>query len=192
MKPTLSVFCLVLTMFFLDQAQAQSKRQTKKTYSYEQYENSVKEHEWDFTGLIGLYNPGTGFGARAAYRIFDDILPSSNDTLSVESGLTFISVSESVLGVNSSYSYIEIPVHARWDFHVANKKLLVGPVAGFNYLTSATVTINGQPYTISRSGGLFVQLGASGIYYFNENFGARAQLLVGSYTTLIVGVNYAL
>lgn len=194
MKLLITALSLLLGTGLSTQAQAQSKRSQgeKKTYSYEKYENSTHNHVWDFSAVIGLYNPGTGFGARAAYRIVDDLIPSANDSLSIESGLSFISVSESVLGVSSSYSVVEIPVHARWDFHVANKKLLVGPVAGFNYLTASSVTVGGQTVTVSRSGGVYIQLGGSGIYYFSDNFGAQAQLLIGSYTTLMLGINYAL
>lgn len=185
MKTTLLT---LLCLFVVSTASAQAK----KTYAHEKYQNTTRNHEWDFSAMIGLYNPGTGFGARAAYRIVDDILPSANDSLSIEGGLTFVSVSESFVSTNVSYSVIEIPIHARWDFHLANNKFIVAPEAGLNYMTAGTVSVGGVPYTAARGGGVFVQLGVSGIYYFTENLGARAQLLIGSYTTLGIGLNYAL
>jgi hypothetical protein len=187
----LSLFALLLSSDVFAQAKAR-QQQPKKTYSYERYQNRTNDHKWDFSGLLGLYNPGTGFGVRAAYRILDDVLPSADDALAVEAGVSFVGVSDTVIGTNVSYSLIEIPIHARWDFFVANQKMIVGPVAGLNYITASSVTIGGASYSISRSGGVFFQLGANGIYYFTDNLGVQAQLLIGSYTTLGIGINYAL
>lgn len=189
----LFVFCTT----FVAHAE-QNDRNRRKTHSYsESYESHSRYDRhgttpWDFSGMLGLYNPGVGFGVLAAYRVTDSILPHVDQSLSVESGLNFISVSDNLAGSSISYSLIEIPIQARWDFYMAQGKLLVGPRAGFDFLTGTSVTVNGVSYSIARSGGLYFQIGGSAIYYFSPQFGVRANLSIGGYTTLAIGVNYAL
>jgi hypothetical protein len=146
---------------------------------------------WDFSAMLGLYNPGVGFGGLVAYRLVDELI-SGNNSLSVESGLNYVSVSDTLVGSSISYSVIEIPIQARWDFKVLDGKLIAGPRAGFDFLTASSVSINGVSYSISRSGGLYFQLGGFAIYRFTEHLGVRANLSIGSYTTLGIGLNYAL
>src|SRR5437763_1197669 len=54
---------------------------------------------WDFSGMLGAYNPGIGFEALAAYRIVDSVIENAADnTLSLESGIGYISTSDTIAG----------------------------------------------------------------------------------------------
>lgn len=171
-----------------------TKRPATPTYSYDSAPAYAHRGDtpWNFSAMLGLYNPGVGFGGLAAYHITDSFLPRTSQSFYVESGLGFVSVSDTVAGSSVSYMLVEIPIQARWDFHLAGGKFDVGPRAGFNYLTGASVTVNGTSYTIARSSALYFQIGASGIYYFSDRFGVRAQIAFGGYTTLSVGLNFSL
>ncbi len=148
---------------------------------------------WDFSGMLSLYSPGFAIGGLAAYRLTDNLLPKVDQSLSVESGVNAIFVNDNYGGASVSYSLIEIPVQARWDFYFDQGKFLVGPRAGFNFLAgSSNVTVNGTSYSINRGGGVYFQLGASGMYYFNPQWAVRAIIELGGYTTLALGLNYAL
>lgn len=144
---------------------------------------------WDFSLMLGLYNPGTGFGALGAYRIVDGLLPgNTQNDLVLESGFNYVSFSNSILGISYGYSQIEIPIVARWDFILMDGKMIIGPRAGFSFFTASTY---GTGFTaVSVGGGLGVNVGGYGIYYFSDNFGIRVNLNVGSYTTLGIGINY--
>jgi hypothetical protein len=195
MTKQLSVLALALLLTLSAQAKTPVKGTStppKKTYYETHTRYSSDASPWDFSAMLGLYNPGTGFGALAAYRIVDDLLPNATDSLSIESGLNYVNISDTIASTSVSYSVIEIPIQARWDFKILDNKLIVGPRAGLNYLTAQSVSIGGTSYSVSRSGGLYFQLGGFAIYKFNENWGARAGLAIGSYTTLSLGVNFAL
>ena len=110
----------------------------------------------DFSGTLGFYDGRFGMQALAAYRLVDSIIRDINESLSVEAGI-------GQLGVGT----FEIPIMARWDFRVNNTKFIFGPKAGLTYV----------PNKVN------FQIGAMGIYQFMEEFGARADLLLGSYTT---------
>lgn len=146
---------------------------------------------WDFSGMLGLYNPGFGLEGLAAYRIVDNLIPNIDDSLSVESGLGYISVNDSVAGTNVSYSTFEVPIMGRWDFRLNDSRIIVGPRAGFTYLSGGTVTIGGTSYSV-RGGGLYLQIGGFGIFRFNDQWAGRAGIAVGGYTTLTLGVTYFL
>lgn len=184
MKNLLFAALLLSTFTSFNAMASGSKRPAYSTPTKTHYSSSYSP--WDFSAMLGLYNPGVGFGGLAAYRIVDGLLPSSNENnLAVEAGFNFISFTSSLGSV--AYSVIEIPMHARWDFKVMDGKLIVGPIAGFNYWISSGYTFAGTNYSI---GGLFLQLGGSAIYNFTENFGARAQLAVGGFTALTIGITY--
>ncbi len=195
-KSTLIVFLAVFTL--ASAAQAQTPRRKAPAARPAKYEyrtpvaSTMPASPWDFSAMLGLYNPGVGFGALAAYRILDQVLHEGDNSLSFESGINFVSVSDSVASSSVSYTLIEIPFQARWDFRLSEGKLIVGPRAGFNYLSGSSVTINNVNYTISRSGGIFFQLGGFGMYRFTENLAARIGIGFGGYTSIMLGLNYAL
>ncbi|CAM6005659.1 unnamed protein product [Sphagnum balticum] len=146
---------------------------------------------WDFTAMLGIYNPGFGFGARAAYRILNSILEDVDDSLSVEAGIGYIGASNTYGGVNSSYSLIEIPVLARWDFRLDNARFVVGPLAGFSFLGGSSVTVNGTNYS-TGGGTLYFEVGGEGMYRFNDNWAIRANLEFGGYFNIAAGATYFL
>jgi hypothetical protein len=146
---------------------------------------------WDFTGLLGLYNPGFGISARGAYRILDDVIRDVNDTLSIESGLGLVIVSDNVGGSSYSSTVFEFPVMGRWDFHLPDSKFTVGPQLGFTYLSGGSVTINGVNYSV-RGGSVYVEIGGFARYDLNENWGLRFDLAVGGYTVIHFGATYFL
>ena len=150
---------------------------------------------WDFSGLLALNNPGFGFQALGAYRFLDNVIPDLDDTMSFETGLGFISVSENLnvpgYNNNSTYSYIEIPIMVRWDIHLPASRFTVGPTAGFYYLSGGTQTVNGVNAS-TRGGNLYFQLGAVGFFQLSDQFALRAQVGVGGYTNLSFGVTYFL
>src|ERR1700677_2007586 len=75
---------------------------------------------WDFSAMLALYSPGFGVGARAAYRILDSLIPDVDDSMSIEAGIGYVGASNTYGGLSVSYSLIEIPVLARWDFRLDN------------------------------------------------------------------------
>jgi hypothetical protein len=146
---------------------------------------------WDFSGMLGLYSPGFGFGARVAYRVLNSVLENIDDSLSVEAGIGYIGATNTYGGVNSSYSLIEIPMLARWDFRLDNSRFVVGGNAGFSYLGGSSVTVNGTNYS-TGGGTLYFLLGGQGMYRFNDNWAVRANLDVGGYFSIAAGVTYFL
>jgi len=190
----------ILTLFIttpMASAQSHRRSSTHTTTTYSHYDADIDTHwgnthsPWDFAALLGFYNPGTGFGGRAAYRVLDNVLPNVDDSLSVESGLGIISVSDSTPGGSYSITIFEIPILARWDFRIPDTKLILSGTLGFDYLSGGTVTINGQSYAV-RGGTVYVQIGGVGQYMFNENWGARLGLAVGGFTLITLGGTYAL
>jgi hypothetical protein len=147
---------------------------------------------WDFSGLVGWYSPALGIQALAGYRILDNVIPDVDESLSLESGVTVVTANESVTGMGVSRTSFEIPLLARWDFRIPDTPLMVGPIAGFSYLSnSATVSLNGVTDT-SRGSGLFFRAGAFGMYRLQEQIWLRADFITGSYNTFQVGMAYAL
>ena len=146
---------------------------------------------WDFSGLLGLFNPGFGFEALGAYRVADNVLTNIDDSLSIEAGLGFFAASSNVIGGSYSYSEVEIPIMARWDFRIPNSKFIAGPELGFTYFTAGTVTVNNVQYAQS-GGGLYLQLGGFGMWQFNDKFAIRGELKIINYTVIAFGVTYFL
>lgn len=145
---------------------------------------------WDVTGNLGWFNPGIGFGALGAYRVVNNIIRNFDDTLSVEAGLNIVSVSETLGGVTTDYTALEIPVMGRWDMRLKRTKFTVAPLAGFSIVTGGTQTVNGVNY--DTRGGLYIRIGAAGFYEIDSKWLARAQLTFGSYSALTFGVTYRL
>jgi hypothetical protein len=146
---------------------------------------------WDFSGMLALYSPGFGFGARAAYRILNSVIEDVDDSLSVEAGIGYIGASNTYGGLSQSYSLIEIPILARWDFRLDNARFVVGGNAGFSYLGGSSVTVNGTNYS-TGGGTLYFLLGGQGMYRFNDNWAVRANLDFGGYFSIAAGVTYFL
>jgi hypothetical protein len=145
---------------------------------------------WDFSGLLGLYNPGFGVNVRGAYRILDSILEDVDDSLSIEVGVGYVGASNTYGGVSSSYSLIEFPILGRWDFRLNNTKFIVGGNTGFVYFAGSNVTVNGVSYNTNN--GLYFVIGGQAMYELNKNWAVRADVDFGGYTILSVGVTYFL
>jgi hypothetical protein len=146
---------------------------------------------WDFSGLLGLYNPGFGFEALAAYRVADNLINDLDESLSVETGIGYSYANDTYFGTGISYSQIEVPFMARWDFRIPNSRFIAGPRGGFNYFTAGTATVNNVQIT-QRGGALYLQLGGFGMYNFNDKWAARVQLMFINYTVITFGATYFL
>jgi hypothetical protein len=188
----------VLPALFMGQASfAQTRRAPVRKYKpYVTPANPVDTRwaaahsPWDFSGLLGLYNPGFGFGARAAYRILNSVIEDVDDSMSIEAGFGYIAATNTFGGISFSYSLIELPILARWDFRFVNSRLVVGGNAGFGILVGSSVTNNGVSY--STGAGLNFLLGGQGMYRFNDNWAVRATFDFGGYTSILAGVTYFL
>ncbi len=180
---TVTILC---SLFVVTVASAKS---TKSRNSESHSSFSSGSSPWDFSAIFGMYPPGIGFGGLVAYKVMDSLLQNTKNSLSAEVGLNYVSYSSTLLGSSYSYSVIEIPIKARWDFTFLDGKLVAGPRLGFNYNTAGTYSVNGITYT-GFSSGLAFQIGGFGIYKFSDNFGARVNLDIGSYTTIGLGLTY--
>jgi hypothetical protein len=197
----LSLLALALTFLCLapQVGQAQSRRTVRKTYKpYVTPPADIdtrwasSHSPWDFSGVIGIYNPGFGLGGRVAYRIVDNIVSDVDDSLSLEFGLGWVGASNTYGGTSVSYSLIELPAMGRWDFRLRNTNFIVGPQLGLSYLAGSSVT-GGNNQTYSTPGGsIYLELGGFGIYRFSEKWGARADLKVGGYFSFTFGATYFL
>ncbi|MCC6277017.1 MAG: outer membrane beta-barrel protein [Oligoflexia bacterium] len=166
--------------------------QTSKTLSEEDRSWANEYGPWDFTAFVGFYNPGMGIQGLAAYRLLDSVLPNVDDSLSLESGLGFVSASETLGGQSVSYTAIEFPIQARWDFRIPDTAFMVGPRAGINYLTAGgSTTVNGVTYK-SRGSEIYFQAGGHATYRLTEQWWLRTQVMFGSYTSIAVGGSFAL
>jgi hypothetical protein len=162
------------------------------TSSYNSYSSTAPASPWDFSGQLLIWNPGVGFHALAAYRVLDNVVPNLDNSLSVESGLGFVSISDSVNGLGVSYSFIEIPIMARWDIRIRDSNFIVGPRAGFEYLAGGgSVTVNGVNVNV-RGNSLYFQFGGFGEYKFNSQWAARVDLMLVNWTAINLGVAYFL
>jgi hypothetical protein len=146
---------------------------------------------WDFSSTIGLDNPGIEIEFLGAYRVSDYILDDLDDSLSIEAGLGFLTVTDTNNGNSYTYSPIAIPIMARWDIHIRDSKFTLAPRAGFTYLSGGTVNVGGVNFT-TRGNNLYFQLGGVGFYELNENFSLRAGIAIGGFTSLNVGLTYLL
>jgi hypothetical protein len=146
---------------------------------------------WDFTGVLGLFNPGVGFQALGAYRINDNLIKNVDESLSFETGIGYLVANDSYAGASVVYSEIEIPFMARWDFRIPKTKVIAGPRMGFTYLSAGTITSQAVQVTM-RGGALYYQMGGFGMYQINDQWAARVQLMFVNYTDLTFGVTYFL
>lgn len=146
---------------------------------------------WDFSGLLAFNTPGIGFQALAAYRIVDHLVEDLDDTLSIESGIGYLSASDTYFNTTYTYTYFEIPIMARWDIHIRDSKFTLSPRAGFYYLTGGTTTVNGVSVT-TRGGSLYVQLGGAAFFHLSDEWALRADLAVGGFTNISFGATYFL
>lgn len=176
---------------------AQTRRPVKKYRPYVTPSNPVDTRwalahsPWDFSGLAGLTsNPG-GFGlnGRVAYRVMNSILEDVDDSLSAEVGIGFVAVTNTFNGQSVSYSLLEIPILARWDFRINDTKFIVGPNLGVGILAGSAVTVNNVSYSV---GGVNFLIGGQGIYRISEKIGIRANVDFGGYTSFALGGTFFL
>jgi hypothetical protein len=191
-----SVLFLGSTSFATGEVVAQNKKPVRKYRPYVTPANPVDTRwaaahsPWDFSGLLGLYNPGIGVQALGAYRVLNSVLEDVDDSLSVEAGIGYVGATNTYGGVSVSYSLFEIPVLARWDFRLSNARFVVGGNAGFVYMAGSNTTVNNVSYNTGT--GLFFLIGGQGMYRFNDNWAVRVNIDVGGYTIFAVGATYFL
>jgi len=192
----LALVILTIIIGITDITHAQSPRRPVRKYRpYVTPSNPIdtrwaNDHSrWDFSGLLGLYNPGFGADARVAYRVLNSVLEDVDDSLSAEVGIGFVGQTNTYGGQSVSTSLVEIPLLARWDFRINNTNFIVGPNVGFGILAGNSVTVNNVSYS---TGGFYFLIGGQGIYKFNEHWGARANVDFGGYTNFSIGATYFL
>jgi hypothetical protein len=177
-------------------AQQQQKRVVRKYKPYVTPASPIDTRwanahgPWDFSGLLGLYNPGFGIDARIAYRVLNSILEDVDDSLSVEVGVGFVSATNTYGGQSISTSLLEIPILARWDFRINNTNFIVGPNLGIGILTGASTTVNNVTYTTGPGFGILI--GGQGMYRFTDHWAGRVNVDFGDYTALTLGATYFL
>jgi hypothetical protein len=202
MKNLIAVLLAFLSLSSISLAETRSKSsavkkptrthvvEESKTYS-DGSRTSHKLGPWDFSGTLGLDNPGVVLEFNAAYRVSDYVVEDLDDSLSIESGLGFITVSDNWGPYSYSYTAVMIPIMARWDIHLRDSKFTLSPRAGFDYLTGGSQTVNGVNVS-TRGGALYFQVGGVGFYDLSDRVALRAGLAVGGFTTINFGVTYFL
>lgn len=196
-KIKLALVILAVIFGGTQSSNAQQKRTTVRKYKPYVTPASPIDTRWaaahgpfDFSGLLGLYNPGFGVDARIAYRILNSILEDIDDSLSIEAGIGFVTASNTYGGSSVSYSLLEIPIVARWDFRINNTNFIVGPNLGVGILTGNNVTVNNVSYTTGPGFGILI--GGQGMYKFTDHWAGRLNVDFGGYTALTLGATYFL
>ncbi len=144
---------------------------------------------WDFSAQIGIFNPGVGFGVLGAKRVQNSILPRIDDSLSIEAGLSYLSISDTLDGISVSYTAYELSGFGRWDFRF--QRFIFAARGGLTFLSGGRVTAQGRDLA-TRGGRLYIELGPSFFYELTNQLYLRANLLLGGYSQLTVGVTYFL